>query len=89
MFQRVENVSFSKIVRKPKATKLELTHTDVWEPSTVTSFGSFNYVTSIDDTNKKYGFIFWRINLIFFMPSRDGSNGWKWDRFEGEIFVVR
>lgn len=54
VFGKQKRVSFVKTGREPKATKLELVHTDVWGPSTVTSLGGSNYyVTFIDDSSRK------------------------------------
>ena len=47
-------VSFLKTGRTPKAEKLELVHTDLWESSLVASFGgSRYYITFIDDSSRK------------------------------------
>ncbi|RVW72813.1 Retrovirus-related Pol polyprotein from transposon TNT 1-94 [Vitis vinifera] len=49
-----KNVSFLKTGRTPKAEKLELVHTDLWEPSSVASLGgSRYYITFIDDSSRK------------------------------------
>ena len=62
IFRKQKRVSFSKIGRELKEEKLELVHTDVWEPSTykcwelltITSLGGSNYyVTFIDDSTRK------------------------------------
>ncbi|RVW37805.1 Retrovirus-related Pol polyprotein from transposon TNT 1-94 [Vitis vinifera] len=49
-----KNVSFLKTDRTPKAEKLELVQTDLWEPSPVSSLGgSMYYITFIDDSSRK------------------------------------
>ena len=49
-----KKVSFLKTNRTPKAEKLELVHTDLWEPSPVASLGgSRYYITFIDDSSRK------------------------------------
>ena len=49
-----KNVSFLKTGRTPKAEKLELVHTDLWEPSLVASLGGSRYcITFIDDSSRK------------------------------------
>ena len=49
-----KRVTFTKTGRTPKAEKLELVHTYVYGPTTVTSLGGFRYyVTFIDDSTKK------------------------------------
>lgn len=67
-------VSFAKVGREPKATKLELVHIDVCGPSTVTSLGVSNYyVTFINDSSRKV----W----VYFMKNKpnvfDASKRWK------------
>ena len=48
-----KNVSFLKIGRTLKAEKLELVHTNLWGPSSVTSLGgSRYYITFIDDSSR-------------------------------------
>ncbi|KAL6334618.1 hypothetical protein AAG906_019470 [Vitis piasezkii] len=45
--------------KTPKAEKLELVHTDLWGPSSVTSLGgSRYYITFIDDSSRKVGVYF-------------------------------
>lgn len=71
IFGKRNRVSFSKIRKEPKARKLELIHTDVCGPSTLTFLGGSNYcVIFIDDSVRRLS-IFSKINLIFFMPSKD------------------
>ena len=49
-----KNVSFLETGRTPKAEKLELVHTDLWEPSPIASLrGSRYYITFIDDSSRK------------------------------------
>ena len=49
-----KKVSFLKTGRTPKAEKLELVHTDLWEPSLVASLGGSRYcITFIDDSSRK------------------------------------
>ena len=49
-----KRVRFFKAGREPKTKKLELVHTDVWGPLTVTSLeGSNYYVTFIDNSSRK------------------------------------
>ena len=49
-----KRVSFLKTGKTLKAEKLELVHTDFWEPSPVASFGgSRYYITFIDDSSRK------------------------------------
>ncbi|RVX00309.1 Retrovirus-related Pol polyprotein from transposon TNT 1-94 [Vitis vinifera] len=49
-----KKMSFLKTGRTPKTEKLELVHTDLWEPSLVASFGgSRYYITFIDDSSRK------------------------------------
>ena len=49
-----KRVSFTKTPREPKKVQLEMVHTDVWEPSPVSSLGGSRfYVTFIDDFSKK------------------------------------
>ena len=48
-----KKVSFLKIGRTLKAEKLELVHTNLWGPSSVTSLGgSRYYITFIDDSSR-------------------------------------
>ena len=54
ILRKQKNVSFLKTGRTPKAEKLELVHTDLWEPSSVASLGgSRYYITFIDDSSRK------------------------------------
>ena len=54
VFGKQKRVSFSKAEKEPKAKKLELVHTDIWGPSTITSPGDSNYyVTFINDSSRK------------------------------------
>ncbi|KAL5761263.1 hypothetical protein ACOSQ2_020101 [Xanthoceras sorbifolium] len=54
IFGKQKKVSFAKIGKILKAEKLELVHTDVWGPSSVSSLsGSLYYVTFIDDSTRK------------------------------------
>ena len=54
IFGKQKKVSFTKIDKTPKAERLELAHTDVWGPSSVSSLaGSLHYVTFIDDSTRK------------------------------------
>ncbi|RVW68574.1 Retrovirus-related Pol polyprotein from transposon TNT 1-94 [Vitis vinifera] len=49
-----KKVSFLKTGRTPKAEKLELVQTNLWEPSPVASLGgSRYYITFIDDSSRK------------------------------------
>ena len=49
-----KRVSFTKTPREPKKVRLEMVHTDVWEPSPVSSLGGSRfYVTFIDDFSRK------------------------------------
>ena len=49
-----KKVSFLKTSRTTKAEKLELVHTDLWEPSPVASLeGLRYYITFIDDLSGK------------------------------------
>ena len=48
-----KKVSFLKTSRTLKAEKLELVHTDLWEPSPVASLGGLRYyITFIDDSSR-------------------------------------
>ncbi|XP_073138884.1 uncharacterized protein [Henckelia pumila] len=51
-----KKVSFSKEVREPKSADLELVHTDVCEPSPVTSLGDHSryYGTTVEDSSRKF-----------------------------------
>lgn len=54
IFGKQKQVSFQKGGRPPRAQKLELVHTDVWGPATVSSLGgSYYYVTFVDDHSRK------------------------------------
>ncbi|KAE8705429.1 hypothetical protein F3Y22_tig00110429pilonHSYRG01213 [Hibiscus syriacus] len=54
IFGKQKKVSFAKIDKTPKTEKLELIHTDVWRPSSVSSLvDSLYYVTFIDDSTRK------------------------------------
>jgi len=54
IFGKHENVSFKKIRKTSKASKLKLVHTDVWGPTTISSIGGKQYfVTFIDDHSRK------------------------------------
>ncbi|TNV99076.1 hypothetical protein C5H24_12405, partial [Xylella fastidiosa] len=54
IFGKQKRVSFQKGSRPPRAQKLELVHTDVWGPATVSSIGgSYYYVTFVDDHSRK------------------------------------
>ena len=49
-----KRVTFAKVGRPPKAEKLELVHSDVYGPTSVSSLaGSRYYVTFIDDATRK------------------------------------
>ena len=54
IFVKQKRVSFSNISKPPKVEKLELVHTNMWGPSSVSSIGgSLYYVTFIDDSTRK------------------------------------
>ena len=54
VFEEYRKLSFSKIGKSLKTKKLELVHTDVWGPSTVSTLGgSRYYVTFIYDSSRK------------------------------------
>ncbi|KAK1417487.1 hypothetical protein QVD17_26616 [Tagetes erecta] len=54
VFGKKKKVSFVKTGKTPKAQKLELIHTDVYGPTSVSSVGgSHYYVTFIDDSTRK------------------------------------
>ena len=49
-----KQMSFLKTDRTPKAEKLKLIHTDLWESSPVAFLGGLRYyITFIDDSSKK------------------------------------
>ena len=49
-----KKVTFSKAGRSSKPGKLEIVHTDVWEPAPIRSLGdSLYYVTFINDSTRK------------------------------------
>ena len=59
VYEKQRRVIFSKIRKTLKAEKLELVHTDVWGKALVSSLeNSLYFVTFIDDSNRKSGFIF-------------------------------
>ena len=61
IFGKQKRVSFIKSGRPPKQEKLELVHTDVWGPATVSSIGGKSYfVTFIDDHSRKVWVYFLR-----------------------------
>lgn len=54
VFGKQERVSFLIGGRELKHDRLELVHTNVYKPATVSSFrGSYYYITFIDDSTKK------------------------------------
>ncbi|KAK2366240.1 putative mitochondrial protein [Trifolium repens] len=54
IFGKQKRVSFQKSGKKPKKERLELVHSDVWGPTTVSSIGGKRYfVTFIDDHSRK------------------------------------
>jgi hypothetical protein len=54
VFSKQKRVSFVKSGRTPKAGKLELIHSDVYGPTSVSSVGGSNYyVTFTDDSTRK------------------------------------
>ncbi|KAM0059034.1 putative RNA-directed DNA polymerase [Helianthus debilis subsp. tardiflorus] len=54
VFGKQKRITFVKTGRAPKAQKLELVHSDVYGPTSVSSLGgSRYYVTSIDDSTRK------------------------------------
>jgi hypothetical protein len=54
IFGKQKRVSFQTNGRKPKKERLELVHSDVWGPTTVSSIGGKRYfVTFIDDHSRK------------------------------------
>nr|KYP54467.1 Retrovirus-related Pol polyprotein from transposon TNT 1-94 [Cajanus cajan] len=54
VFGKQKRVTFAKSWRMPKVEKLELVHTDVYGPTSVSSLGvSRYYVTFIDDSTRK------------------------------------
>jgi hypothetical protein len=56
-----KRVSFKRVGRTPKQVKLELVHTDVWGPASVSSIGGKSYfVTFIDDSTRKVWVYFLR-----------------------------
>ncbi|KAI9195220.1 hypothetical protein LWI28_012848 [Acer negundo] len=56
-----KRVSFKKTGRAPTKEKLELVHTDVWGPASVSSIGGKQYfVTFIDDHSRKVWVYFLR-----------------------------
>ena len=49
-----KRVSFTNTPREPKKVLLEMVHTDIWGPSSVSSHGGSKfYVTFIDDFSRK------------------------------------
>ena len=59
IFGKQNRVSFQINGKTPKKERLELVHSDVWGPTTISSIGGKHYfVTFIDDHSRKYGFIF-------------------------------
>ena len=78
IFGKQKNVSFSKARKTPKVEKLELVHTDVWGPAPVKSIGNSRYyVTFIDDSTRRYGFIFIKIDLMCFLCLKGGKQKLK------------
>ena len=74
IFGKQKRVSFSKAVRESKTKKLELIHTDVWGPSTITSLGGSNYhMTFIATQVARYESIFSKISLMCLMLLKDGK----------------
>ena len=54
IMRKQKKLSFFTGGKKLKATKLDLVHTDLWDPSPVASLGgSRYYITFIDDCSKK------------------------------------
>jgi len=54
VYEKKRKVNFSKVMKSPKAERLELVHTDVWGKASVPSLGSSLYfVTFIDDASRK------------------------------------
>ena len=66
-----KGLAFSKAGREPRTNKLELIHTGVWRPSTITSLRCSNYyVTFIDDSSRKV----W----VYFLKLKSGDfKTWK------------
>ena len=74
VFAKQKKVSFSKVNKEPKTTKLELVHIDVWGPSTVTSLGGSNYhMTFIDDSSREVWLYFLKHKFAVF----GASKSWK------------
>ena len=64
-------VNFSKAGREPRTKKLDLIHTNVWVPSTITSLGGSNYyVTFIDDSS-------WQVRIYFLKHKSDIFGAFK------------
>ncbi|KAK2378762.1 putative mitochondrial protein [Trifolium repens] len=74
IFGKQKRVSFQTSGRTPKKEKLELVHSDVWGPTTVSSIGGKNYfVTFIDDHSRKVWIYFLKHKSEVF----DAFKKWK------------
>ncbi|KAJ0714724.1 putative RNA-directed DNA polymerase [Helianthus annuus] len=74
VFGKKKKVSFVKTGKPPKAQKLELVHTDVYGPTSVSSLGGSNYyVTFIDDSTRKVWVYFLKNKYDVF----DAFKKWK------------
>ena len=61
-----KSVTFIKTPREPKKVRLEIVHTDVSAPSTISSLGGSFYVTFIDDSSRKVWVYFLKHKLDVF-----------------------
>ena len=68
VFKKQKKVTFGKSGSTPKMEKLELVHTDIYEPTTVASIGgSRYYVTFIDDFTRKVLVYFLKLKYVVFV----------------------
>ena len=58
IFGKQKRVSFKTGGRTPKQEKLELVHTDVWGPATVSSIGGKSYFVTFIDNHSRKGWVY-------------------------------
>ena len=75
IFSKQKKVNFLKAGREPKVAKLELVHTNVWGPFSMTYLGgSRYYVTFVDDSSKKVYVYFLKNKSDVMIPLRSGKS---------------
>ena len=67
ILEKQKKVSFTKVGRALKPEKLELVHTNLWDPASVASLGgSQYYITFIDDSSRKVWVYFLKLKSDVF-----------------------